>query len=191
MRQRSGGLWAGGGASGGIIMPAGASPDRVCSYTAESGPSTNSSLDVWGAYIDGPGSYVAAPVPPIPTQSVTGTGASLYGTANDGEGFGINTGVLGATTIEAFWAFDLSSLAIGVPTVCKADLKLTVGGQLQLAWSDDGASWTNIGDLTAGPLDVSPFLRHPWWAIHFGPYSHGGGYYAGIDLEGLCLWGAF
>lgn len=170
----------------------------VCTYTPNSPPNTNSSVDVLGGYVTGPGSYVAAsPVYPS-TATITGP-VTLYGTPNNGSGWGINTGVFSGGTGFVRWTWDL--LAAGSPRVCS--IRVTEYGGLDpnvtLQASNDGASWTTVAtnaqlaaaQITSGIVQVSVALAdsgYRYWALLYGPYVLPNGYFAGLDMVSVMIW---
>lgn len=174
---KSGGLWMGGGAAGGLWTPGGGGSPS-CGYVGPVNPTSPSSLTIYGEYLTPQGVWIAATPPPSAIVATSGP-ISVYGTPN--AGFGVNTGVLPPTTIEATWQFDTTG-AGGVPWVCYAGLYGPGFNNTTIEYYD-GAAWQVVT-----PGAQSPYLRSSAWRVHFGPITLGGGYFSGEDYAGLGLW---
>jgi len=163
-----------------------------CSYTPNINPTTSSSVDVLGGYLNPPGAYVAAS-PVYPSTATISGPATLYGTPNNGGGWGINAGVPPAGTITARWTWDL--LAAGSPRICAIRV-IEYGGLndgISIQASNDGSSWKTIAtyaDLVAAGAQISVPLgdsAYRYWSLAYSHY-HPGGYYGGVDMTAVLLW---
>lgn len=166
----------------------------ACTYTANQLPSTDSSNDIWGAYVAPAGDYSYTGTPPTPSTTFTG-GISESGTFNISPKFGINPGVFSdPQTFEARWDIDLGSAT----AICKAQLIATypdpiAGASMGLDWSDDGASWTNAIATLDGTAQAVGNLSHRYWSLHYTSRTVGDPgfwYYPGVDMKGFLMWSA-
>ena len=186
------------------LAPPAPSVSLACSYVAPIGPSTNSSLDVFGARMAPSRGYVVASML-YPSTATIEIGAStggtqpllLYGTANNGSGWGIHTGVGGAgPTNQVRWVWDLNSL--GSPAICTVRvLGRSSYTTLSVVGSPDLVTWTTVVNGTTlqaangSPISLSPFVTYRYWAILYQEATPGGGsYYPGLDMDALQLWSA-
>lgn len=194
MSPRSGAYWAGGGASGGILIPA-AGGGPTCSFTMWSGPSTNSSPDVWSAHISGSGAFVPSATPP--TVAIVdngdwfgGSGAGAYGTP-DVTLFGVRSGVPGSpATIDLRWVFDTQGVG-GIPIICTYMLRSIGGsGGETFGWSDDGAAFTSLGVPVLGTPTAIADLRHRYWWFRVQASVPAATFYNGNDYDCFSLWAA-
>jgi len=181
-----------------ILSPSTPVVPLVCSYTPNSPPSTNSSLDIFGEYVVATGNFGVSATPPTPTQTISG-GASLYGTANNGSNFGVNSGVFGDMTVDVRWAFD-GRIAGNDPTICTVKAIVSYPNNWaswSLEYSTDGSTWTvalpqgtwPVGGGGGGGAISVPNIKARYWSFHFNHFKTAG-YWAGIDCQGFLFWGA-
>ncbi len=143
-------------------------------------------------------SYVAAS-PVYPSTATISGPATLYGTANNGSGWGINAGVFTGGTVTARWTWDL--LAAGSPRICS--LRVTTYGSMSqlitIQASNDGSSWKTVvtnAQLLAAAGGTGSTAQIPialadsgyrYWSLAYSHY-HPGGYYGGLDMTAVLLW---
>lgn len=180
--------WQGGGAIGGAWEPGtGGAPS--CNYAAPVFPDP-SSADIYGDRIGSGGDFHYGSAP---SSSQSSVGCTLSGTPNVAPKFSIDPGVFPGGPISAQWVFDTLG-AGGVPVLCKAQLVATSpspisGAGLTLSYADSPAGpWTiEIATLDGTPQAIA-YVRARYWAIDFAA-TIGAGYWPGVDLTGLALWG--
>lgn len=181
--------WQGGGAIGGAWEPGtGGAPS--CNYAAPVFPDA-SSFDIYGDAIGSGGNFLYGSVPP---SSQSSSGCTLSGLPNVSPKFSIDPFVSpGGGPISAQWVYDTLG-AGGVPVLCKAQLVSTTPSPITAAGltlsyaSNPAGPWTvEVALLDGTPQDIA-YVRARYWAIDFATVI-GAGYWPGIDLVGLALWG--
>lgn len=185
-----GGAGSGGGHGLGLWTPGGGGPIPIaCSYAPPVFPGA-SSVDLFGDRIGVAEGFIPGATL-YPASATIAGGPTLYGTPNNGAHFGVNAGVLGPGIFDARWTWDLGD---NPPGVCTQYVAIYGGAgagvYCSLEHSDDGTTWAV--DVPAGSLTghVAAIVAsgHRYWSIHWHD-DHSGGYYGGVDLVALCLWG--
>lgn len=185
-----------------VYRPAPATPSEPeCSFTQWS-LLVDSSVDIFGDWMDGAGSFQnGASLYPC-TQQITSThGTALIGTCNDGDVWGWDAGVsTHADTFTATWTFDLSDA--GLPLVCTAyvewyewsedhNLSVEATDDLGGSWTEivsPAESWANFGINTVIPIS-SPYPDYRYWRLKVVYTSpDGAAYFPPLHLNGFMLW---
>ena len=147
-----------------------------------------SPVDLLGGYMTA-GGYVQRTPPWPAVGSVLSGPISLYGIPNSQfVGYGISPGVLAGGVMSAEWVYSLP----GARHVCTAEMDTYGDAGLNLAYIEllaDGVQVIAPGGWTGypNPTPLSPAALGTVWTIRYA-YTHGGGFYSGLDLRALLLW---
>lgn len=171
-------------------------PIFACSYVAPVFPGT-SSLDVLGGSISDSGGYnPASPVYPSTVTGDVGGAQYFYGTPNSGATFGVAAQAWpgGTYNWHARWTWDL--LAAGSPRICRVGVYEwgVMSPYLTVEGSHDGSDWTTVltnAQLQAAAENAIPIgnSAYRYWSLHWVHPTFNGGYFGGLDMIAVLLWG--
>jgi hypothetical protein len=157
----------------------------VCSYVAA--PYLGyTAEDQFGGKVFWDGTYSAPGSPPAYTTDNTGLAPSLYGTPDNGSAWGISPTVFGPGTVDVRWKFDLGSPI----AMCTTQLIWLSGTGYSTFWlqsSDDGSTWTDELNYSAGTAVSITTTAHRYWALR-NTLTVGFGYYPGEDIMAFLIW---
>jgi hypothetical protein len=150
-----------------------------CGYVAPVFPDP-SSMDVLGGRINFGGYIPAASI--VPFSVSTSDPILVYGTPNNGAGWGLTTAVLGPRLITAKWEVTV------VPRDICAMLLIWFGGpNADVTFGPNGTALIGTPVLGTGVLPIAPPISASNWQLNYS-HAHPGGFYNGVDFTALLLW---